>query len=35
METDLQALLTDFTDFKEYVLEVFASSIETNQSLAT
>ena len=32
MEADLQALITDFTDFKKYLLEVFASSIETNQS---
>ena len=32
METDQQTLITDFADFKKYVLEVFASSIETNQS---
>ena len=32
MATDLQTLITDFTDFKKNVLEVFASSIETNQS---
>ena len=31
MEADLQALITDFADFKKYVLEVFATSIETNQ----
>ena len=32
MQTDLQTLLTDFADFKKYVLEVFASLIGTNQS---
>ena len=32
MGTDLQTLITDFADFKKYVLEVFASSIGTNQS---
>ena len=32
METDLQTLITDFADFKKYVLNVFASSIGTNQS---
>ena len=32
METDLQALITDFADFKKFVLEVFANLIETNQS---
>ena len=32
METDLQTLITDFADFKKYVLEILASSIETNQS---
>ena len=32
METDLQTLIADFADFKNNVLEVFASSIETNQS---
>ena len=32
METDLQILITDFADFKKYVFEVFATSIETNQS---
>ena len=31
MEADLQTLITDFADFKKYVLEVFTSSIETNQ----
>ena len=31
-EIDLQTLITDFADFKKYVLEVFASSIGTNQS---
>ena len=29
-EIDLQTLITDFADFKKYVLEVFASSIGTN-----
>ena len=32
MEKDLQTLITDFVFFKIYVLEVFTSSIETNQS---
>ena len=32
MEKDLQTLITDFMFFKIYVLEVFTSSIETNQS---
>ena len=32
MEIDLQTLITNFTDFKKYVLEVYASSIETNQT---
>ena len=32
MEADLQALITDFADFKKFVLEVFANLIETNQS---
>ena len=32
MQTDLQTLLTDFADFKKYVLEVFASLTGTNQS---
>ena len=32
MEKDLQILITDFADFQKYLLEVFASSIETNQS---
>ena len=32
METDLQTLITEFADLKIYVLEVFSSSIETNQS---
>ena len=32
MEIDLQNLITNFTDFKKYILEVYASSIETNQS---
>ena len=31
-ETDLQTLITNFPDFKKYVLEVFATLIETNQS---
>ena len=31
METDLQTLITDFADFKKYILEVFVSLIETNQ----
>ena len=31
METDLQTLITDFADFKKYILEVFASLIGTNQ----
>ena len=32
METDLQTLIADFADFEKYLLEVFASSVETNQS---
>ena len=32
MKTDLQTLITVLADFKKYILEVFASSIETNQS---
>ena len=32
IETDLQTLITNFADFKKYVLEVFATLIETNQS---
>ena len=32
MKTDLQTLIRDFADFKKYILEVFASSIDTNQS---
>ena len=32
MEADLQTLIRDFAGFKKYVLEVFASSIEINQS---
>ena len=32
METDLQTLITEFADLKIYVLEVFSSLIETNQS---
>ena len=31
METDLQTLIREFADFKKYVLEVFASSIDTIQ----
>ena len=31
-ETDLQTLTTDFAVFEKYVLEVFASSIEIDQS---
>ena len=32
MKTDLETFITDFADFKKYVLEVFASWVETNQS---
>ena len=32
METDPQTVITDFAGFKKYVFEIFASSIETNQS---
>ena len=32
IETDLQTLITNFVDFKKYVLEPFATSIETNRS---
>ena len=32
METDLQTLITEFIDFKKFVVEVFTGSIETNQS---
>ena len=32
METDRQTLITDFIDFKKFVVEVFTSFIETNQS---
>ena len=32
IETDLQTLITNFVDFKKYVLELFATSIETNRS---
>ena len=32
IETDLQTLITNFADFKKYVLELFATSIETNRS---
>ena len=32
MEADLQTLIKDFSDFKKYILKVFASSIEANQS---
>ena len=32
MEADLQTLMKDFSDFKKYILKVFASSIEANQS---
>ena len=32
MEADLQTLIKDFSDFKKYILKVFSSSIEANQS---
>ena len=32
METDLQTIIIDFADFKNIVLDAFASSIETNRS---
>ena len=32
METDLQTIITDFADFKKFLLDAFASSIETNRS---
>ena len=32
MEADLQTLIKDFSDLKKYILKVFASSIEANQS---
>ena len=32
MKTDLETFITDFADFKKYVLKVFASWVETNQS---
>ena len=32
MKTDIETFIADLADFKKYVLEVFASWIETNQS---